>query len=1177
MATATSTRAQLIHNHHSEREDDIALLQAQTGCSDTVHVSALDDFGRWRPGFHLIAPPGWMNDPCAPAYDAARDEYHVAFQWNPSDVEWDNISWGCATSRDMVSWDLSQFPSVAPETDGNKSIGVFTGCMSPSQQSVGPEGTIPSFYTAAVKFPIRHTLKHQWGQEAIHAAVSYNGGKTWSALEAILCSLPGLLSVGYWETPRKPYTASSLAASGTKHRPLSYTRIGPKSRTSWEFVSALANIPLSFSPNRWSWDFGVNWEVTNLLSLADDSYPIRSHDFVIVGVEGRVPKEAAPGTTGEMSEFRQTHAQMWMCGQPGRKESGGVGMCYQYGGLLDHGTCYATNSFWDPKINRYIAIGWVVEEDLPLELRKRQGWSGAWKSELKKSGSIHVEKEEDSNEERLLHRVGCIISRSGDRKAHTSIFCEPDEETVTINRSDSIGLKGVCVASESAPHPLFVQEKDAELRPETPDFRVFFDSSILEVFVNGRTAITTRVYPESGTWFGLETFFDDAKIGGGKSAPGLVPGTMVSKRRREDEDVDEPCRPPKRPRLPEHPNPSSAPRDCRDRLSALSDELILRILSFLPLSNLLSVSPVSHKLHQLSVDSSLWRALYYSRFVLPRALRIPGFRDGTAKDGKLHYSSRRTVWADGRRGGLVQPVSGARKENELCWKRQYRLRHNWSKGKCAVEELLVGSQGDQSTCNMDRKTLAKVVDGLAVTADLTCGLRAWDLRTREVIAQISLRDARGKRAVPTALAADQKPPSSDVLEIGVGFEDGGFGVWRLYVSEKRIIRRYRHDGNAGAGELVAVAISLPFLLIATESVQISLYSFTEIAPGPSIPTEEMATVIGTGSTTGNDSGLNGSTENIKIPDSTQSVLLRPPRLITTLKSTTSRAPLVLSIRQTATTVAASVAYTFTTLQGWSVGIQDLILDVSSVPPGDVPKVVTSRVAYTEPISLGGRRSSSPSGPTTLCYSHPYLLVTLPDNTLFLYLCVSTSTALSIGPGMRLFGHTSGIGDAEITARGKAVSVSRHGEEILVWELEGRIPRERPAVQLSPAMPVGPMEKQEWDVRRSWVGFDDEMHPVLLVARLAGMRVGLSAGQMSRWWDTLADRCDSETGRKDQFHPYMPSATAKATVRDAHLTELCAFQAYKARGRDHQVQPSPMGCGSLTGSTFVTPSPRSESA
>jgi len=48
-----------------------------------------------------------MNDPCAPGYDASTGLFHLMYQWNPYSHLWDNISWGAATSSDLVSWTYS--------------------------------------------------------------------------------------------------------------------------------------------------------------------------------------------------------------------------------------------------------------------------------------------------------------------------------------------------------------------------------------------------------------------------------------------------------------------------------------------------------------------------------------------------------------------------------------------------------------------------------------------------------------------------------------------------------------------------------------------------------------------------------------------------------------------------------------------------------------------------------------------------------------------------------------------------------------------------------------------------------------------------------------------------------------------------------------------------------------
>ena len=152
-----------------------------------------------------------------------------------------------------------------------------------------------------------------------------------------------------------------------------------------------------------------------------------------------------------------------------------------------------------------------------------------------------------------------------------------------------------------------------------------------------------------------------------------------------------------------------------------------------------------------------------------------------------------------------------------------------------------------------------------------------------------------------------------------------------------------------------------------------------------------------------------------------------------------------------------------------------------------------------------RPEPSLTKPTSLSYSHPYLLASHPDNTLTLYLVQSTETALSIGDRSRLWGHTSSVSGAHVGDRGKAVSVSAHGDEIRVWELEGglgssssrkRVAAGEASVQVRPekkAMADGTLiysernlalgdalgtDMDELSTTKGWVGFDEEKVVVL---------------------------------------------------------------------------------------------------
>jgi sucrose-6-phosphate hydrolase SacC (GH32 family) len=79
---------------------------------------------RWRPGFHFAPRQNWLNDPNGPVL--FRGEYHVYFQHNPYGDRWGSMSWGHATSPDLVRW--TERPVAMPATEAEQ---VFSGSVQP--------------------------------------------------------------------------------------------------------------------------------------------------------------------------------------------------------------------------------------------------------------------------------------------------------------------------------------------------------------------------------------------------------------------------------------------------------------------------------------------------------------------------------------------------------------------------------------------------------------------------------------------------------------------------------------------------------------------------------------------------------------------------------------------------------------------------------------------------------------------------------------------------------------------------------------------------------------------------------------------------------------------------------------------------------------------------------------
>ena len=57
----------------------------------------------YRPIYHFSPPQNWTNDPNGLVYFG--DKYHIFYQYNPEGDTWGHMSWGHATSPDMMKWE----------------------------------------------------------------------------------------------------------------------------------------------------------------------------------------------------------------------------------------------------------------------------------------------------------------------------------------------------------------------------------------------------------------------------------------------------------------------------------------------------------------------------------------------------------------------------------------------------------------------------------------------------------------------------------------------------------------------------------------------------------------------------------------------------------------------------------------------------------------------------------------------------------------------------------------------------------------------------------------------------------------------------------------------------------------------------------------------------------------
>ncbi|KAI9890948.1 MAG: hypothetical protein M1814_003449 [Vezdaea aestivalis] len=325
-----------------------------------------------------MAPKGWMNDPCALGFDPVSSRYITAFQWNPNGNDWGDIAWGHASSPDLMSWTVSERPSLYPEASYDR-CGVFTGCLLRGNANGEADGTLICFYTSVSKLPISYLLPYNVGCESLSAATSINGGVTWERCtkNPIIPHSPEGVKVTGWRDPyvapwpaadkaldrkagRYLYGCISGGISGETPTTFLYS-IQSSDLQQWEYLGPLIKVGLNNSYSNWSGDLGLNWEVTTFCTLSDHTGSARS--FIVAGAEGGLER---------------VHAQLWISGslQAEVDPASKISMTHDFGGVFDHGCLYASNAFWDPVAKEQVVISWIPEDDLPDALRHRQNWSG---------------------------------------------------------------------------------------------------------------------------------------------------------------------------------------------------------------------------------------------------------------------------------------------------------------------------------------------------------------------------------------------------------------------------------------------------------------------------------------------------------------------------------------------------------------------------------------------------------------------------------------------------------------------------------------------------------------------------------------------------------------------------------------------------------------------------------
>ncbi|RAM35442.1 glycoside hydrolase family 32 protein [Arthrobacter globiformis] len=313
---------------------------------------------RFRPAIHFSARDTWLNDPNGLVFYGGL--YHLFFQNNPYGNVWGNMSWGHATSHDLLHWTQHPVAIACDETED-----IFSGSVVVDHGNTSGFGTadapaLVAIYTSAYKSASEHS-----GTQAQSLAYSTDAGMTWRKYDGN----PVLTrnSANFRDPKVFRYQGDQgacwvMVAVEAQHQKVVFYR--SEDLKSWHFLS-------DFGPANAD---GGEWECPDLFPLAVDGDPDHIKWVLIVNIN---PGAVAGGSGGQYfvghfdgdrfipdPDSLVAPAGVTSIHDP-KTRSAALQQCL----WLDWGRdCYASVSFSDAPDNRRIIIGWMNNWDYANEL-----------------------------------------------------------------------------------------------------------------------------------------------------------------------------------------------------------------------------------------------------------------------------------------------------------------------------------------------------------------------------------------------------------------------------------------------------------------------------------------------------------------------------------------------------------------------------------------------------------------------------------------------------------------------------------------------------------------------------------------------------------------------------------------------------------------------------------------
>lgn len=424
---------------------------------------------RYRLGYHVSAPAGWINDPNGFCY--YKGYYHIFYQYHPYSADWGPMHWGHARSKDLVHWESLPL-ALAPDTQADED-----GCFSGS--AIVKDDVLYLIYTGHHYYDDGDP-DHFWQNQNL--AYSTDGiNFTKYENNPIIASAPEdnthhFRDPKVWEKDGKYYMILGSQGKDGVGRAITYRSDDLKE---WQYLGEIAKA------NGLTTE-GFMWECPDFFELAGKDILLLSPQ----GIEAQGQKYLNLFQTGYfVGNFDYSTNT------------------FEHGGFteLDHGhDFYATQTTLAPD-GRRLVFGWMDmwESEFP---EKADGWAGALTlpRELElKDDQLYMRPVKETVQLRTAE-----ISAWNKQVTEKTLLCENEHQaeidlTLTTDQAFELAFtdqdKQVKLTFDQATHTFTLLNGDARYASIKPNaefkLQIFIDTSSLEIFINdGEAVFTERFY-----------------------------------------------------------------------------------------------------------------------------------------------------------------------------------------------------------------------------------------------------------------------------------------------------------------------------------------------------------------------------------------------------------------------------------------------------------------------------------------------------------------------------------------------------------------------------------------------------------------------------------------------------------------------------------------------------------